>query len=231
MRTIGMIGGLGPEATIDYYRTLIRIFQRETESGDYPEVRIHCMNLKTLIDLLEADRRDDVVPWLAEGIGVLRRSGADFAFISAGTPHIVFDELKRSSPLPLLSIVEETAHVVRARGLKRVGLFGTKFTMGGDFFQKVFLRVGIELVVPRREEREFIHKKIAREVNLGLILEGSRQGLLRIARRMIDEDGIEGLILGCTELPLILTRDEFGIPFFNTTEIHVESVVRYALSD
>ena len=131
----------------------------------------------------------------------------------------------------MLSIVEETLTAVEEQGLKKVGLMGTKFTMQSDFYQKTFSTKGIEIVVPNEDEQQYIHTKLEKEIGLGQIVEETRQGLLKIVKRMIDNAAIEGLILGCTELPLILTKEEFGIPFLNTTKIHAESAVRYSLSE
>jgi aspartate racemase len=154
-------------------------------------------------------------------------TGADFGFISANTPHIVFDRVKGKSPIPLVSIVEETCKAVSARGIKRIGFLGTKFSMQSGFYQKEFSGGGIRVFVPDIGEQNYIHGKLETEIELGIFLDETREGLLKIVERMIRDDGIEGVILGCTELPLILTKDEFGIPFFNTSEIHVNSILKY----
>jgi aspartate racemase len=168
---------------------------------------------------------------LSDAIACLHRAGAEFALISAGTPHIVFDDLRAISPIPLLNIIKKTLKAARGMELKRVGLFGTKFTMQSDFFQKIFSKSNIELIVPSEEEQGYIYEKLLREITLGRIIDETRAGLLKIVKRMIDQTSIEGLILGCTELPLILTKDEFGIPFLNATRIHAESAAAYSLSD
>ena len=225
MRRIGIVGGLGPEATIDYYRMLIDAY-RGYGKGDAPEIVIYSMNLSDFPDI---NQRDKVIAWFANACEALHKAGADFAVIAANTPHIVYDDLKRLSPIPLLSIVEETCRVAKNLNLKRVGLMGTKVTMSSDFYRRIFSRDSITVVVPTAQEQDYINDKLIAEIMYNKIVDTTRQDLLKIARRMIDDDGIEGLILGCTELPLILTKDEFGIPFLNTTRIHVDSVVRYCL--
>jgi aspartate racemase len=141
----------------------------------------------------------------------------------------VFNKLEGLSPIPLISIVEETSKEAEEMGLQKVGLLGTSFTMQASFYQEVFAKNNIDIVVPREQEQEYIQHKLMTEIELGEFLELTRKGLLKIVKRMIEEDSIEGLVLGCTELPLILTKDEFGIPFLNTTKIHVESAIEYCL--
>lgn len=225
MRRIGIVGGLGPEATIDYYRMIIDAYRTQSK-GNAPEIVICSMNLNDFPDI---NQRDKVIAWFAEAIEALHKAGAEFAVIAANTPHIVYDDLERLSPIPLLSIVEETRRVTNDLNLKRVGLLGTKVTMNSDFYERVFSRDSISVVVPTPQEQDYINDKLVTEIMYNKIVDTTRQGLLKIVKRMIDDAGIQGVILGCTELPLILTRDEFGIPFLNTAKIHVDSVVRYCL--
>jgi len=226
MRKIGIIGGLGPEATVDYYRTIINECRAQAQ-GDVPEIVLYSLNLKDFPDI---DDKDAIVRWLLDGLKALHRAGADFAIISANTPHIVFDRLKPLSPLPLLSIVEETGKAVRTLGAGTVGLFGTKITMSSDFYQRVFDDHSIKIVVPLPEEQDYINHKISSELMFNKILNDTKNDLLKIAERMVHDEGIQALILGCTELPLILTHDYLGIPFLNTTRIHTLAAVRYCLS-
>ncbi|KPK64672.1 aspartate racemase [candidate division WOR_3 bacterium SM23_42] len=226
MKKIGIVGGLGPEATVDYYREIIDSYRKQSH-GDAPEIIIYSLNLQDFPAIRE---REKIAKWLAGALESLDKAGADFAVLSANTPHIVFDELESLSPIPLLSIVEETCRVVKGMHLKKVGLMGTKVTMSANFYQRIFSREDITLVVPTSKEQDYINKKLFSEILYNRIIEETHRGLLAIVKRMIDEDAIEGLVLGCTELPLILTKDEFGIPFFNTTRIHAESAVRYCLS-
>lgn len=226
MRRIGIVGGLGPEATVDYYRTVIRK-SREMNAGRVPEIIIYSLNLNEFPPI---ERREAITEWLVRALRALHSAGADFAIISANTPHIVFDEVKGLSPLPLLSIVEETAKAVKALALRKVGLLGTRNTMSSDYYQRVFASDDITIVVPAQTEQDYVEAKLLSEIMFNKIFENTRQGLLEIVKRMVEEDGIEGLILGCTELPLILTRDEYGIPFLNTSEIHAESAVRFCFT-
>jgi len=226
MKRIGLVGGLGPEATVDYYRIIIDEYRKKT-GGNAPEMVVYSLNLRDFPDI---GKKDKVVEWLVKAIRSLHRAGADFAIITANTPHIVFNEVEALSPIPLLSIVEETCCVVSGLNIKKAGLLGTKVTMSSDFYQRVFSRHNISVVVPSVQEQNYINEKLISEIMYNQIVDETRQGLLEIVRRMIDDHGIECLILGCTELPLILTESTFGIPFLNTTRIHAESAVWFCLT-
>ncbi len=227
MKRIGMIGGFGPESTLDYYRLLIEQYRQMSGEGSLPEIIINSMDVYSLLNMVGQKRWDDLTQYLLVGIETLAQAGADFGFISANTPHIVFDRLKNLSPIHLISIVEETGKKTKDLGLQKVGLLGTSFTMQSSYYQEVFSKENISIVVPLEEEQDYIQNKLMTEIELGKFHEVTRKELLLIVKRMVDEDSIEGLILGCTELPLILTKEEYGIPFLNTTKIHVDSVIRY----
>lgn len=231
MKRIGIIGGLGPEATIEYYKIITEEYRRRSPDHSYPVIIIHSMNLSEIVAMAEANDWPRVAEWLVEGVGVLVAAGADFALISANTPHIVYDEVRERVDIPMVSIVEETLLAAERKGLGRLALLGTKFTMQGTFYQDVFERGGIELFVPGPEEQSYIHEKLLEEIGLGHIVEKTRLRLLSIIEEMKERHAIDGVILGCTELPLILTHDEFGLPFLNTTRIHAESAVDRSLSD
>jgi aspartate racemase len=231
MKTLGVIGGIGPESTIEYYRHLIAGYRAHVPDGSYPAIVINSINMRTLLDMVEADDRIGMVVFLVGEIHKLARAGAQFGLLAANTPHIVFDELHRQSPIPLVSIVEATCEAAKALGLTRLGLFGTRFTMQGDFYPRIFSREKLALVVPREQEQTYIHDKYMNELVKGIILPQTREGLLSIVERMKEQDHIEGLILGGTELPLILGdvngRDvtERGIPFLDTTKIHAQAAL------
>jgi len=177
---------------------------------------------------MEAKRWVDLTEWLLHKIEALRKAGAEFAAIGSNSPHVVFDEVESKSPLPLVSIVAAACEKAQALGVKRLGLMGTAFTMQAEFFQKRFRERGMSVVVPEPDDQKLIHRRLFTEIELGIIKESTRTELLEVARRMIERHAIESLILGCTELPLILTRDEFGISFLNTTAIHAEAIVEHS---
>ena len=220
-----MIGGLGPEATVDYYKLLVAAFHERTR-GSYPPIIINSIDLNKVRDLVTANALADLVEYLVAELQRLAWAGADLGLLAANTPHIVFDDLRERSPIPLISIVEATCDAAKALGLQKLGLLGTRFTMQGRFFFDVFVKAGITLVVPAIDEQDYIHEKYMDELVNGIFLPETRERLLKIVARLKSDQGIEGVILGGTELPLLL-RDAppQGIPFLDTTQIHVKAAV------
>ena len=229
MKKIGIIGGLGPESTIDYYKGIINIFRQRDLAA--PEIIIYSADENRLLELAETREWNKVAELLVEMVNALHNAGAEFAVIGSNAPHIVFDKVKSMSPIPMLSIVDETCKRASSMNLKKLGLIGIKFTMESDFFQKAFHNEVISIIVPMKDEQQFIHNKIMSEIELGIIRDSTRQELLSIVKRMINEDSIDGLILGCTELPRILEKDEYDIPFLKTTVIHIDSIVDYCIKN
>lgn len=230
MKKIGIIGGLGPEATVDYYKEIINAFKNEKGDFNYPDIIIYSVNLSELVGLMKEKKYDQVISYLSEKIESLKRAGAEFAAISANTPHLVFDQLKVKSRIPLISIVEATCEECIRKGLKRTGLIGTGFTMNASFFPDVFNRRGLEVVMPEKEDRELIDYKVFSEIELGIFKEDTRRFLIGIIEKMVREQHIDSMILGCTEFPLILKESGYaGIPMLNTTKVHVDAIVKYCV--
>jgi aspartate racemase len=227
MKTVGLIGGIGPESTIEYYRGIIAQYREQKPEDGYPSIIINSVNLTQLLDWMRANELEKVVEYLAAEVEKLIKAGADFAALASNTPHIVFDEIRRRSTIPLISIVEATCEKSLAMGLKRVGLFGTRYTMQASFYPEVFSRAGIKLVVPNEDQQTYIHDKYLGELLNDIFLAETRDALLGIADQLRGQHDIEGLILGGTELPLILRGDDHaGLPLLDTTRIHVDRIVR-----
>jgi len=230
VKRLGIIGGLGPEATMDYYRLIVAAYRQQKPDGSYPAIVINSIDLNKVRDLVTVNALADLTEYLVAEVQRLARAGADFGLLAASTPHIVFDDLRRQSPISLLSIVEATCEAAKALGLKRLGLLGTRFTMQGRFFPDVFERAGMTLAVPTEDEQAYIHEKYMGELVNGIFLSETRQGLLEIVERLKRQEGIEGVILGGTELPLILRDAAFReIAVLDTTQIHVRSAVAQML--
>jgi aspartate racemase len=231
MKTVGIIGGIGPESTVEYYRLTIASYRERTRDGSYPPIMINSIDLKNVLDLIGANELAKLTEYLVGEVQKLARAGADVGLLASNTPHIVFDDIRRRSPIPLVSIVEAACEAARALGLKHLGLFGTRFTMQGRFYPDVFSREGITLAVPEQDEQAYIHDKYMRELVSGIVLPETRARLLSIVDRLKEREHIQGLILGGTELPLIL-RDvtDRGIPFLDTTRIHVERALAQAFA-
>ena len=225
MKTLGIIGGIGPEATIDYYKSLITTHREQNPDADAPSIIINSINMKKAIDLVTANRLTELSNYFIEEIRTLANAGADFGLLAANTPHIVYDEIARQSPLPLISIVEATRDEARRQGFSRVGLIGTRFTMKARFYPEVFSRENIQIVVPSDADQEYVHEKYFSELVNGIFLDETRSKLVAIVRRMRERDHIEAVILGGTELPLILRDAQLGLPVLDTTQIHVRAAL------
>ena len=231
MKTLGMIGGVGPESTIDYYKNIIAMYRERKGDGSYPQFVINSVDLTKGIDFMNANNLAGMADFLLNEIEKLPRAGAEFGIIAANTPHIVFDDIAPKSPIPLISIVEATCAHAKARKLKRLALFGTRYTMQADFYQKVFAREGIDLVVPDPKDQDYIHEKYFAELVPGNFLPETRAGLLAIVDRMKSKIDVDGVILAGTEIPLILRGENHnGIALLDTGKIHCLAAVNEMLS-
>lgn len=231
MKTLGIIGGIGPGSTADYYQTIIELYRARKGDGSYPPILINSIDLQRVLATVGAGELRALVGWLLVELEKLARAGADFAIMASNTPHLVFDDIAHESPLPLISIVETTCEVAKACGLKRLALFGTRFTMQGTSYRDVFSKDEIAVVVPEPAELDYIHEKYMSELVDGVFLPATRDGLLAIIERMAQRNHIDGVILGGTELPLLLReQDHNGIPLLNTTRIHCEAAVERMFS-
>ncbi|HLN54217.1 MAG TPA: amino acid racemase [Lentimicrobium sp.] len=231
IKKIGIIGGLGPEATVDYYKEIINRFKTEGGEMNYPEIVLYSVNMADFLKPLNQQKWEEAASYIVSKIEALHRAGADFAAISANTPHLLFEMIREKSPLHLISIVEATGYKARQLGLTRPGLIGTRFTMNASFYPDTFKKYGMEVIVPSEREKALINRKLFSEIELGIFKDDTRQELIDITKRMVNDDHIDSLILGCTEFPLILTEPEYaGIPMLNTTAIHVDAIVKYCLS-
>lgn len=226
MKTAGIIGGIAPESTVAYYRQIIAAYREQKPDGSYPSIVINSIDMTKMLDFIGADELSRLVEYLRDEVLRLAKAGADFGLLASNTPHIVFEEVRQQSPIPLISIVEATCQAAKTLGLGRLGLIGTRFTMQGRFYREGFSREGITLVLPELGDQTYIHDKYMAELVKGIFLPETRAGLLAIVHRLKQQEGIEGLILGGTELPLIFReRTSSGIPLLDTTQIHVKAVV------
>ena len=202
MKTLGIVGGIGPESTIEYYRFILDGYRARVADGSAPHLLIDSLDVNRGIAMLDADDLAGLTNYLSDSVERLTRAGAEIALIAANTPHLVFDEVQRRSPIPMLSIVQAACEHVRRLGYARVGLLGTGFTMRARFFPEMFTRAGVELVAPNEAEQAALH---------------------RIYR---EEERVEAILLAGTELPLLL-RDAGpeAIPLLDTMMIHVAAAV------
>jgi aspartate racemase len=231
MKTLGIIGGIGPESTIEYYRRINALCRERIRDGSAPSILINSIDMQKLVSWVEANELGEMAGYLTAELEKLVRGGATFALLAANTPHLVFDAVAQQSTIPLISIVTATCEAAKSRGLKRLGLLGTRFTMQSSFYRDALSGQQIELVVPNEEEQAYIHDKYMHELVKGVILLETHERLMTIIKALKERSQIDGVILGGTELSLIL-RDEtvFGVQVLDTTQIHVEEAVAQLLS-
>ena len=221
MKTIGIVGGIGPESTIAYYRLFV--------AAGHPPLLINSVEVRQMLDAMMQQDLPLVTDYLVEAVAVLTKAGASVGLIAAATPHIVFDEVQRRSSLPLVSIVEATCAHVQSLGLRRVGLLGTRYTMEGRFFPAAFEAAGIEMVMPAPDDLSYVHHIYVTELLKSQFLLETRRQLLQVIDRLIDQQGVEAVILGGTELPLVLTdASHRRVPLLDTTRIHVDAAIAAA---
>jgi aspartate racemase len=224
MRTAGLVGGLGPETTVDYYRRIVAAWQAH-EPTSAPSIVIDSIDVQKVFRLVAADR-NELADYLSASIDRLARAGADFAAITANMPHLVFDAVTERSPIPLISIVATCANEAQRRGLRRVALLGTRFTMEAAMYPDGLRQLQIETVIPNEAERTFVHERYVGEMIKGIFRDEVRDRVISIVGRLRERESIDGVILGGTELTLLLPFDEIaGLPALNTTAIHVDAVV------
>jgi aspartate racemase len=229
MKTIGIVGGIGPESTVDYYKLLIAAYLERRSDDSYPQVIINSVDMRKLVRIMNANDLTQLVDWLVAEVQKLANAGAEIGLVASNTPHIVFDELSSRSAIPLVSIVEATCEAAQKMRLTKLGLFGSRFTMQSRFYADVFSRKGIEVVVPAQDEQAWIHAHYMDELVYGIFLAETRDRFIAIAQRIRAQDGIQALILGGTELPLLLRDVDCGIPYLDTAKIHVDAVMAAAM--
>jgi aspartate racemase len=230
MKTLGIVGGIAPGSTVDYYQLLIASYREQKQDGSYPAILINSIDLTQMLALITASRLTDLTEYLREAVDRLARAGADFALLASNTPHIVFEDLRRVSPVPLLSIVEATCEATEGLGLRTVGLLGTRFTMQGRFYPEVFRKRDIVVCTPTADDMTYVHEKYMSELVLGDFRAETREGVLAVIERL-KRQGAEGVILAGTELPLLLRGEsDARLPLLDTTRIHVRRAVEELLA-
>jgi aspartate racemase len=226
---IGILGGLTPESTVTYYLHIVHSYQRRFGDHAFPEIVIYSLSFQRFEDWMEAGEWDRIAEALLGGLERLAAAGAGFAVMATNTMHLHYDRLVRESPIPLVSIIDVTAGAILARGLRSVGILGTRFTMEKPFYAEGLARHGITSLVPEKEDREYIHRVIMDELSRGVITEPSRRGYLAIIDKLTAR-GAEGIVLGCTEIPLLVRPEDTLVPLFDTAVLHAEAALERSLA-
>jgi aspartate racemase len=230
MRTAGLVGGLGPDTTVDYYRRIIAAWQAQDPTSA-PSLVIDSIDVQKIFRLVASDRAE-LADYLDVSVQRLARAGADFGAITANMPHLVFDDVRARSPIPLISIIATCAEEADRRGMRRVALLGTRFTMEATMYPDGLRQFGIDTVVPAEPERAFIHEHYVGEMIKGVFRDDVRERVTAIVSRLRTEEKIDGVILGGTELTLLLpTETVADVPALNTTALHVDAIVKRLRSE
>ncbi|MFP4051731.1 MAG: aspartate/glutamate racemase family protein [Thermoplasmata archaeon] len=229
MKNVGILGGLGPDATIEYYKTIISLANKRWEYKK-PEIIIYSFDGGKFAELIEFNKDYDKLKKLLENsICSLYSSGADFGFIACNSAHIFFDDLEKTSPMPLISISDSIAKKAEKSRYENVGLIGTKMTMNNDFYFDSFKKIDLRLKTPPEESQELIHEKIVDELVKGIMKDETKSKLNEVCKKFINRENLDSLILGCTELPLILSQRDFDVTLLNPIKIHANTAFKYCL--
>ena len=231
MKKIGLVGGTGPESTLMYYKILNSEIDRITGGKAMPDIAIESVNFTRAWGYVTEARYDLLADYLEEKLEALEKGGSEVISLTAVTMHVVYDELAERFNKPIVSIPKAVAEEAVSKGIKRIGLLGTIFTMEKDYMKKDLIDSGIEVFVPCEEDRRLVAQRIFEELERGLVKESTLKELTEVINRMKEKDGIEGVILGCTELPLILNPGNCPVACFDAVEIHIRKLIELALAD
>lgn len=227
-KKIGILGGMTPESTVTYYERITRSYQKQFGDYGFPEVVIYSVSFQQYEDWMMQGNWKEITSHLIEGVSALHRAGTDFAVLATNTMHNVFPQIEEASPIPLISIIDATAEAIIARGMKTVGLLGTIFTMTLPFYSEGLDRHGIRTIVPSDTDMNTVNRIIFEELGKGVLKSDSRTQYVEIIHRL-HRKGAEGVILGCTEIPLLVKDADCEIPLFDTTVIHADKALMFAL--
>jgi len=228
-KKIGIVGGLSPESTVSYYLYITRNYVERYDNYDYPEIIIYSVNLENYHKWRSIDRWDLIIDDLVSCLKKLKNAGADFGLIATNTMHKVFQQVADIVNLPLINIIDETAIKAKALELNTLGLLGTKYTMSDGFYQERLSQFDINALVPNSDQQEIIHKIIVDELVRGQFLKKSKDRYIEIIHDLVSR-GANGIILGCTEIPLLIKKEDVDIQLLDTAAIHSEAALKAAVN-
>ena len=231
MKTLGIVGGIAPASTIEYYRYLIDAYRRKSPGGEYPSIVINSIDPRRMLGMMDAGDTAGTVEYLVAALRVLGKSGVDLALFASNTPHVLFDDIRRLSPMPLVSIVDAARDEALRRGFHRVGLLGTGFTMRATFYRDAFAAAGITLVAPEPADIELVHDKYMSELVPGIYRDDTRAAIIAVIDRMNAAHQLDGIVFGGTELPLLIPPDSHPeLTILDTMRAHVDAAVELLLA-
>lgn len=227
-KKIGILGGMSPESTVEYYLRITRSYHDRYGDYGYPEILIYSVSFQPYVDWPKENRWDLIASGLLDAAQTLERAGAECIIISTNTMHIVIDDIRSKINIPVISLLDVVGDAILSLGIYKVGLLGTKYTMEHGFFQAALAKKGIRVIVPDEEDRNYIHDVIYKELISGIIRQESLAGYLSVIERLRTQ-GAGGIILGCTEIPLLVHQENTTLPLFDTTTLHADAALEWAL--
>lgn len=228
MKIIGLVGGTGWVSTLDYYRYFNELVYKNTDGESTAEVIINSVNYPAIAKLTAAGKWDEITKIITDAAITLQTAGAKCILLGANTMHNIAPQVKAAINIPFIHIAEETGKEILKKGIKKVALLGTKYTMQLPFFKDVLARMGIETIIPNESGIQIINDGIYKELALGIITAVTKENYLQIMQKL-QQEGAEGIILGCTEIPLLIKPNDFDLPLFDTTFIHASAAVNFSL--
>lgn len=228
MKKIGIVGGLSPESTIYYYKYLTHRYTEQFGDYGYPHIIIYSVTFQDYLDWGKADNWKAIEDDLVFALNALDHANADFAIIATNTMHYLYDSIVKRTNIPIINLVEVVSDYAQKLDIKKLGLLGTKFTMSHDFYLKALSKVGVDTIVPDPEDQKVVNDVIFHELTRGIITGESKDKYLKIINGLV-EKGAEGVILGCTEIPLLIKQEDLKIHVLDSSKIHAEAALRYAL--
>ena len=228
MKKIGLVGGTGPESTLMYYKELNSRIDKMSNGTQMPDLAIESVNFRRAWDYVSGAKNDLLTDYLSEKVECLKAGGAEIIALTAATMHIVYDEIVQKTKVPLVSIPKSVCEEIQKKGYKKVGLLGTIFTMEQNKKKKDLLEAGIEVIVPEKSDRELVAKRILEELEVGIVKESTLKEFTAIIEKMKNEQEIQALILGCTELPLLLNKENCPVDCLDSVEIHLQKLIELA---
>lgn len=229
MKKIGLVGGIGPASTVEYYLGIIEKSRKDYGDNRYPEIVIDSVNMSLHDKALAEKDYDALCNYLLKSLSYLKAAGAEIAAITANAEHIVWDMICDSFHLPVISIVEAVVREIEREKLKRVLVFGTSFTLKSGLYENALKQHGITPIVPTQRDSIIIGNLIYPNLENGIVIPDDKQKLIKMAEKYILEEKADSLLLGCTELTLAISSCDVEVPVLDTTEIHINEICRYAL--
>ena len=229
MKKIGLVGGTGPESTLMYYKELNTRIDQMTNGKAMPDLAIESVDFRKAWAYVSNGENDKLADYLSEKVSCLKSTGCEVISLTAGTMHLVINEIEKKTGVSLVSIPKAVADEAVIKGYTKVGLLGTIFTMEQDYMKKDLIDAGIEVCIPDKEDRELVAKRIFEELELGIVKEETLKEFQDLISKMKNGQGIQAVILGCTELPLLLNEKNSPLPVLDSVEIHIKKLIDLAV--